>query len=224
MSEKPPKKRLYGFARTSTHSKKRSTYKQKEKRKIYKANRSFRDEFRKKRRYYNLYLDQFRGNNYTSYLSPSIVNDLYHKHDKDIMSTISYIITRYRDFDKLFVDWEDGVRDIIFCKIMKMTDADWDPDLEHLLREFHEDLLLEAIYRFYKQVDQYVHTDRSSFYTYIVNALPYAYYLSYLSCLTREKEHSAIKDRMAYWTSYDLEQEEIQINFDLIYKFKPIRQ
>lgn len=189
------KRRLYGYTRISNHQKKRKTKKQLEYFVYNKANRKIALEFKKKLKIYQLYLDRYNDNNFYSYLSPYYLNKYYHT-DKNVYKSIGYIFERYIHFDQLITDWTKGIRDIIFTKIMTMIGADFDEDLEYFMNLYHEDIMIDTMMALLKDLSGYVHTNRSSFYTYVINIFPYTYCHAFNSIYVREQKYITLKDSL----------------------------
>lgn len=123
-------------------------------------------------RYYKLYKN-YNNNNYVSYLSPYYLNLYYHK-ENSINKTFNYIYSRFSNIEVLLSDWKAGLREIIFSKIMRITNIDYDYSLEKSLIQRHEDCLQDSLLELFLDKN-YIHTKNTSYYTYIINIIPFIY-------------------------------------------------
>jgi hypothetical protein len=109
------------------------------------------------------------------------------------------------------------MRDIIWSRVMLLTGADFNSEIEDFIQVHHEDLLAEALLSLFKNLDSYVSTNRSSFYTYVVNTLPYDYSRAFYSLYNDEVKYQQCKSKES---SYDLVQEEYDYNWELATRFR----
>jgi hypothetical protein len=199
-------KRLYGFNKDHSYQSKRKTNIQRDRNQIGRENYLIRKEFKNnKLKYYTLYKDRFLGNSYSSYLSPYFLNYFYYK-NKDINKCFTYLVSRYQDIDTIILDWNNGVRDIVWAKVMKITGADFDQDLEYFIQSNHADILNQSMLDLFLVLADYLHTNRSSFYTYVVNILPYIYLGAFEHLYSKEKKHLLIKQTYTIQDSEDYQE------------------
>ncbi len=158
---------------------------------------------------YDLYLDIYNGNNYQTYLSPYFINKAYHK-ESNPSKVFEFVYLKYRDISKLIEDWEQGTRDVIFARIMQLTGADLNPDVESIIRINHPDILQDTLIRILDAAKNYVYTKHTSYYTYLINIFPRIY----RSELNRYKQSlESYKDSIVI---------ESEINTEILLEFKRI--
>lgn len=163
--------------------------------------------------------NKFKCYKFQSYLSYNQVNSLSNNHVHDLLALI---YTKYSDPNQLLEDYFWGFRDPLFKKIVSLTGIAKDPErMDRFLNDYN-DLIIEALIKFVDEMNNYVESSTTSFYSYIVNIIPFRF-ASLFSSLFNDKEHVIIDTDEIIDETYDIDCSGNQLGLYILNNFKSIR-
>lgn len=102
---------------------------------------------------------------------------------------------------------------------MRITGADLDKETYDSMVSLHKDTWQEVMIRLFKSIEEsYVHTKKTSFYTYVVNVLPKMYSMRFLLLHNIEKKYCTTNIDLPSYDDY-----ETKVPIDLMMRFKAIK-
>jgi hypothetical protein len=145
-------KRRYGFQRNSVRQKHR----------VKKSILDYKSKFPNRK---------YRCYTFQSYLYTRKINSLYQEGKMNQVLELFY--KAYSNLDVLLDDYRYGYRDLLFSKVVSLTGIYRDDDTMQLFKCNYDDLIIDTLVQFIDTIDNFVSTDKSTFYTYMINIIPY---------------------------------------------------
>lgn len=196
-TEKDRAKRRYGFKRASV----------KQKHRIAKGALEYRRHKRLR-----CYTKQ-------SYLNSVIINNIPQKERQ--FKIMELFFTQYNNIENLLRDYELGFRDPLFTRIMYLSNAHRCVDTREIFRENYNDLIIDTLLEFIGKMDNFVESNSSSFYAYMVNIIPYRFTTLFSSLLYKYNSHVDIEE---YETVDDTQDPSVHVNELGIYLLKQFKE
>ncbi len=157
-------KRQYGFKRTTVRQKHRLN--------------GYIIDYRKRK--------GVRCYKHQGYIYTSTLNKKYK--DRDIAGLLSLLYTPYQEPLVLLDDYRLGYRDPIFSRIVSLTGIKKDSYRLDIFLSNYNDLLIESLLAFISELDNYIASQRVTFYSYAANIIPYRFMTQFLSLLNDKLE------------------------------------